>query len=210
MKTFSILILLFVALLAFQAGTLAAETHCEETRAARQAARDNEVKARADWIVARARYNAAIMSYLSGSPSVRKVDGAQRRIDIENAYNASIAAYQAAYRAWRAADIAHDECLLRFRCANGCGAAVDYVTQHLVDPQPECSHRWGVYSCSPSGGSRHTQLVCSACTRPTGSVAPTTMCNSPALAATRPTGSVLVQAITRGCFASLAVTPWVL
>ena len=165
MKTFSILILLFVALLAFQAGTLAAETHCEETRAARQAARDNEVKARADWIVARARYNAAIMSYLSGSPSVRKVDGAQRRIDIENAYNASIAAYQAAYRAWRAADIAHDECLLRFRCANGCGAAVDYVTQHLVDPQPECSHRWGVYSCSPSGGSRHTQLVCSACNK---------------------------------------------
>ena len=66
---------------------------CAETRAAKAAARANEVQARADWRVARITcYSSAIMSYLSGKPSPRKHDGAPSRIDIENEYNVAIAA----------------------------------------------------------------------------------------------------------------------
>lgn len=85
-------VVLLATLIAVFLGLQVETDYCAETRTAKEAARANEVQARADWLVARAKYNAAIMSYLSGTPSPRKHDGAPSRIDIENEYNAAIAA----------------------------------------------------------------------------------------------------------------------
>lgn len=75
---------------------------------------------------------------------------------VTNAYsvNQAKASVAAAEKALEAAKGAYESCLSSYTCG-GCNQLGD----HLVDPQPNCSHKGSVYSCQGSSVGTHNPVI---------------------------------------------------
>ena len=81
---------------------------------------------------------------------------------VTNAYsvNQSRASVAAAEKALAVAKGAYESCLSSYTC----GRCNQFGDDHLANPQPNCSHRYVVYTCD-SDANTHNQVTCSGCSQ---------------------------------------------